>query len=113
VDGIPKDYTTAGIFMLVSGAMNIGIAFIWVISLIWICIGVLWVVPMLVGLLELITGLAMLRGLVKPTSPAVAIMGMVAAALMVNPVSVVMEALAFTWLKKPEVGTWLERGELP
>ncbi len=41
----------AGVCMLFSGGLNTLMSFVWVISLIWVCIGAFWLIPLLVAVM--------------------------------------------------------------
>lgn len=45
--------------MLVSGLFNAVVAFLWFITMIWVCVGVFWLVPMAIALAQVTAGIVL------------------------------------------------------
>jgi len=103
----PQDYKTAGIFMLISGILTTLASLGFILSLIWLCVGVFWILTLVVGILEIAIGAAVMGGTAKPNAKTISILGLVAALLCGNIVGLVLEILAMVNLGKPEVENYL------
>ncbi len=104
----PKEYKDAGAMLMFGGALNIITAGIWVLSLIWVCIGIMWLVPMAVGAWQAFVGWKMYSGEVQGTSKIAAIAGMVSAFFNLNPIAFVCGLLGMLNVDKPDAKAFLE-----
>ncbi|MFZ5475719.1 MAG: hypothetical protein ACOZNI_02995 [Myxococcota bacterium] len=107
----PKEYTEAGFLMIVSGVLNAITAFIWFLSLFWICIGFFWVIPGCVGLWQAYVGYQMQVGTPQGSAKMGAIAGLVSGVFNMNPIAIVCALLAMTKVGKPEVVGYLGGGQ--
>jgi hypothetical protein len=92
----PNDYKNAGIFMTIAGVLNAFTAFVWFISLVWVCVGVMWLIPMFVAFAEIGVGVMVLTG--KRVGQ-------------IKAIANVLEILATVHLGKPTVQEFLEAAE--
>ncbi len=104
----PNDYKNAGIANIIGGALNVMMALLWTLSLIWICIGLFWLVPAAMGAWQIMVGLKMYNGEPNSSAKNATIAGLVAGALNFNIMSIGAGIFAFMMLGKPEVAGYLE-----
>lgn len=105
---VPNDYKMAGLLNLIGGALNIMTASVWVLSLIWVCVGVLWIVPVLMGAWQAYVGFTMNTGTPTGQGKIAAIVGLVAGLFNFNPLTILLAIVVIVQLGKPEVAGWLE-----
>ena len=102
----PSEYTTAGIFMIISAAFTL----LWsllgvlglVLSLAGICCAPYYLLPIGLAIYEMISGIAAQSGRPQPSVKLGAIAGLVGAVLCCNIIGIVLEILALVFLSKPE-----------
>lgn len=104
----PADYKNAGICNLVAGIVNVGLAGIWVLSLIWVCVGLLWLVPMAIGAWQAWVGYQMMQEQRDPNARNAALVGMVVSVVNCNLIALACSVVGWVMLDKPEVKAWLE-----
>jgi hypothetical protein len=106
----PKEYTEAGFLMMVAGVLNAITAFIWFLSLFWLCVGFLWAIPGCIGLWQAYMGYQMNQGKLQGQAKTGAILGLVSGVFNVNPIAIIASALAMSKVGKPEVAGYLTGG---
>lgn len=109
--GPPQEYKLAGIFMLVSGIMNVLTSAALILTLIWICVGVIWVLPLAGGIFEIVIGAQIMSGKRTTNGKTASIIGLISAVLCFNIIGIVMEILALVWFGKPEVERYIATGQ--
>lgn len=116
---VPEAYKQAGMFMLISGIVHVLVGGLTVLTGLGACVGtyglccfcpVLGVVPLVVGINELITASRMQQGKWVANAKGVNLTGLVVAVVTMSMVNIVLEALAMSFLNKPEVVAFLEGG---
>jgi hypothetical protein len=88
--------------MIVSGALNAGLAIVWVLSLGWMCVGLLWIVPFAVAIGEALVGLLIVLGVPLRFGPAAAAIGVLNGALLFDAPAVMVQVLAMVFLNQDE-----------
>jgi hypothetical protein len=53
-------YRVSGAMMVISGLFNGLMSCLWVLSFIWVCVGVFWFIPMILALAEIVIGIVMI-----------------------------------------------------
>ena len=82
----------AGLMMVISGSLNAAVALLWVLSLIWVCVGLLWLIPLAAAIVEVVTGLCMMiLGRQGNWGGIVAVLSSSMAMTCFNPVSVLLD----------------------
>ncbi|MCA9569692.1 MAG: hypothetical protein KC656_17720 [Myxococcales bacterium] len=104
----PMEYQISGVLMVVSGLFNLMISGIYVLGLIWVCVGVLWLIPMFVALAEIAVGAMALAGVRVPGLQVVSIMGMISSMFMCNIWGAMFEGIAAVLQFQPKVRGYLE-----
>ncbi len=105
---VPSEYKTGGTLLLVSGAINLMTALVWVFSLIWVCVGIFWLVPAAAAAYQCFVGFQAMQGTPTQGGKMAAISGIVAGALNFNPLPLILAVVAMVNFNKPEVVDWLE-----
>jgi len=117
----PQDYKQAGLFMAISGGMQIMVGLVTALTGLMFCVSTygmccfcpfLGVIPIVLGAVELNVGLAMQGGRYVPSAKQTNLAGLVVAVVMLSALNVVLEALAMSYLNKPEVQAYLEQNAL-
>jgi len=103
----PSDYKTAGVLMLISGIANVLASLTWVFILIWICIGVFWLATLGAAIFEIVVAASVMQGRIHAQAKTASILGLVAAFLSANIISIVLEIIALVMLSKPEVSHYM------
>src|SRR5687767_2493634 len=98
----------AGLMNMIAGALNIMVGGLWVLSLIWVCIGIFWLVPLGLGVFQVMVGMAMNNGQPKDNAKMATMLGLLASLFNFNLIGLAVGAFAFMNLGKPEVAGWLE-----
>ncbi|MEM9195057.1 MAG: hypothetical protein AAGF12_38150 [Myxococcota bacterium] len=106
--GAPQDYKTLGIFMLISGIMNVLVSISFVLVFIWICVGVVWILPLAGGIFEIVVAAQIMGGKPQPNAKTAAIMGLISGVICFNVIGIVLEILALVQLGKPEVAQYAQ-----
>ena len=106
---VPAPYKTAGMVNLVCGAFSALTNLMWVLSLIWICIGVFWLLPAAAGGYQAWIGWQMYNGEPSPAAKNAAIAGMVGGLFGFNILTAAGSAFAFMQVGNDEVKGWLEQ----
>lgn len=105
----PQEYTTAGVLMIVSGATNVMLSMMLVLSTIWVCcIGVIWIPSLVIGVLEIATGAMMTSGRSRHDGSIAAMLGVLFSVVNFNVIGVCLEAVAIAMLYHPKSTAWLE-----
>lgn len=104
----PKEYKDGGLAILVSGVFNIMTAGIWILTLIWVCVGILWVIPLAIGCWQAFVGLQVYQGKPQPSAKMAAIAGIVAGVFNVNPIAILGGVLGMMNVGKEEAVAFLE-----
>ena len=105
---VPQDYKNAGVFMIISGALNMLTSIGIILALIWVCVGAAWFVTLGLGVVELVMGVALMSGERKHSAKSVATLGVVNSVLCCNIVGLILQALSVSFLSKPEVRAYLD-----
>ena len=113
----PQEYKQAGLFMLISGVMQIAVGLFAMLMGVSTCVGTyglccfcpfLGALPVGVGVYELTIATQMQSGRPVPHAPQVNLFSLVLSVLTLSAVTVILEALAMAALGKPEVKAFLE-----
>jgi hypothetical protein len=113
----PQEYKQAGLFMLISGVMQIAVGLFSVLMGFSACVGsyglccfcpFMGAIPIALGAYELTIATQMQAGRPVPHAPQVNLGSLVISVLMMSAVTVVLEALAMASLGKPEVKAFLD-----
>ncbi len=106
---VPAPYKTAGICNLISGALGVMFNLMWVLSLIWVCIGVFWLIPAAAHGYQAWIGWQMYNGEPSPAAKNAAIAGIVGGIFGFNIFSIGLSGFAFMQVGTDEVKGWLEQ----
>jgi hypothetical protein len=118
----PQEYKQAGLFMLISGVMQIAIGLFSVLMGLSACVGTyglccfcpfLGALPIGLGVYELTIASQMQAGRPVPHAPQVNLFSLVVGVLTLAAVPVILEALAMANLGKPEVKAFLDAHAVP
>ena len=104
---VPSQYRATGALMITSGALNLMVAAIWAISLIWVCCGVYWVVPMAFAVGEIVVGTLMAAGIRIRFGGIAAVVGAINGVLLFNVYAVTLQGVAFVLLLSQPVAEWI------
>jgi len=104
----PAAYKNAAMANMIGGGLTILFSFFWIISLIWICVGLLWVVPMAAGGYQLWIGMDMNKGEANPAAKNAAIAGLIGSVFTMNIISIAASAFAFMQVGDDEVAGGIE-----
>jgi hypothetical protein len=80
---------------------------IWILTLIWLCVGVIWVLPLAAAIFEIVVGVAVMNGQYKPNAKTISILGLISAICCINIIGIVLESLSLANHGKPEVANWM------
>lgn len=105
---VPAPYKTAGIVNVACGAFTLLTNLMWVLSLIWVCIGIFWLIPAAAGGYQAFIGWQMYQGQPSSAAKNAAIAGIVGALFGFNIFTVLGSAFAFMQVGNDEVKGWLE-----
>lgn len=104
----PKSYTDAGTLNIVSGALNVFVGGIWMLSLIlFFCVGLFWIIPVGIGIFQIVAGMAMNKGERHSAAGYIGMLGIVAGVFNMNPLSIGAALLALLKVREPEVAGYL------
>ena len=106
----PTEYKTAGTILLVGGILNILTAGVWILSFIWVCIGIMWIVPLAIGAWQAFVGYKAMNGEVQPSAKMAGIAGIVAGVFNLNPLAIAAGVVGMLNVDKPEAKAFLESG---
>jgi hypothetical protein len=113
----PADYKQAGLFMLISGIMNMMLFLTWSCLSLYILLATLGLgfccccYPFIflgVGGYEISTALKIQKGEPVAGAKNAAVVGLVGGVLGMSVISIIMEVMAMSYLGKPEVQEWLD-----
>ncbi len=105
--GPPNDYKMAGTYMLISGILTILASLVWILSLIWVCVGAFWFLTLAGGIFEVVVGTAVMNGRPHGSAKAAAIIGIICGFLTANWIGGALEVIALMNLNKPESQQYL------
>lgn len=108
-DPPPDDYKNAGLFMLISGVVNVIMSALLFIILILMCVGVFWLLPLGAAIFELVVGWEAYHRRFHRYAKLASIFGIIAAFFCANPIGIGCEIVALIALSKPDVAHWLQR----
>lgn len=103
----PMEYQISGMLMLISGLFNLVVSGIYVLALVWVCVGVLWFIPMLVAIGEIAVGAMVLAGVRVPGVQAMSVFGLINSILLCNIWGAVFEGVATILQFQPKVRGYL------
>ena len=109
----PSDYTSAGTFMLIGAIFTAIASCIWILYLIWVCVGAFWFLALGVAIWALVDGVRMASGTRVEHAKITCICALVAAVLCCNLIGIIMQVLALTNVMKPEVEAYMLGGDPP
>lgn len=106
---VPDAYKTAGLVNLIGGALNVMMSLVWVLSLIWVCIGIFWLVPLAASGYQAWIGWQMYNGEPQAAAKNASIAGIVGGLFCFNILSAACGAFAMMQVGNDEVAGWLEQ----
>lgn len=106
---VPAPYKTAGIVNLACGAFTVITNLLWVLSMIWVCIGVFWLIPAAAGGYQAWIGWQMYNGQPSPAAKNAAIAGIVGGLFGFNIITAIGSGFAMMQVGNDEVKGWLEQ----
>lgn len=106
---VPAPYKTAGLVNLICGGLTVMVNLMWVLSLIWICIGILWLIPAAAGGYQAYIGWQMYNGEPSPAAKNAAIAGIVGGVFGFNLISAAGSVFAMMQVGNDDVKGWLEQ----
>ncbi|MEZ4237519.1 MAG: hypothetical protein R3F59_15510 [Myxococcota bacterium] len=106
---VPAPYKTAGLVNLVCGGFGVMVNLMWVLAMIWVCVGILWLIPAAASGYQAYIGWQMYNGEPSPAAKNAAIAGIVAGVFGFNIVSLAGSAFAMMQVGNDEVKGWLEQ----
>lgn len=104
----PMNYQISGMLMLISGLFNLFISGIYVLGLVWLCIGVFWLIPMMMAVGEVIVGVLALAGVRVPGLQIVSALGVVNSLVLCNIWGAAFEGIAVVLQSQGDVKGYLE-----
>ncbi|MEZ4241393.1 MAG: hypothetical protein R3F59_35620 [Myxococcota bacterium] len=116
---VPESYKQAGLFMLISGVMNLMVGGVAVLMGLSTCVGTyglccfcpfIGVIPLGFGIHELMVASQMQQGRWIATAKGTNVAGLVIAVLTMSMINIVLEVLAMVQLGQPEAAKYLEEG---
>ena len=99
--------------MIICGGFNMLAAFLWILALGWMCMGLLWIFPLTLGVWEVVIGIAVRKGIPRPTVRIVSILGMLASLLTCNPLSIILEVVVLSLLTSKKMDGFLDGDSHP
>ena len=93
--------------MLASGAMNLLVAGIWFLSLVWLCIGVYWLIPMALAVGEMLVGALALAGIRMRFGRVAAVVGALNGLMLLNVYATTLQGVALALQLLAPVPEWL------
>jgi hypothetical protein len=116
---VPEAYKQAGLFMLISGIVNLMVGGLTVLTGLGACVGTyglccfcpfIGVVPLAVGIHELVVASQMQQGRWVGNARGTNLTSLVVGVVTMSMLNIVLEALAMAQLNQPEVVAFLEQG---
>lgn len=104
---VPDKFKTAGLLNIAGGVLTILASLMWILSLIWVCVGVVWFVPLAAAGFQLYIGVQQQSGKPTPQGKIAAIVGIVSALCCFNFFGVAISVGAFVMSGGPEVDEFL------
>ena len=105
----PQPYKTAGLMNLIGGVFTLMTSLMWVLSFIWVCIGVFWFVTAAMGAWQAFIGWQMYNGQVSPQAKMSTMVGIGGGLLSFNIFAIGASVFGFMQLGDDEVVGWLEQ----
>lgn len=115
----PNEYTQAGLFMLISGILNIMFGLFLALYGVLMCCAtygicflcpLFGIIPLCVGIYEITVGVKVQKGECVPNVKTAALIGLVTGCICFNVISIIMEVLAVVNLGKDESIEYIESG---
>ncbi len=104
----PMEYQISGMLMVVPGLSTVIIPSIYVLGLVWICVGFLWFIPMFVAFAEIVVGAMVVAGVRVPGIQVMPILGLVNSIFLCNIWAALFEGVAAVLQFQPSVRGYLE-----
>jgi hypothetical protein len=104
----PMEYQVSGMLMLISGLFNLMISGLYVLGLVWFCVGLLWFIPMFVAIGEIAVGAMVIAGVRVPGVQVMSVFGLVSSVFLCNIWGAVFEGVATVLQFQPRVRGFLE-----
>lgn len=103
----PKSYKDAGLMHLIAGILNVITAGVWILTWIWLCVGILWFIPLGLAFWQIWVGYEMQAGRRNAAAGNMGLVGLLTSIFNFNVFAIALSAFAMMKAKEPEVAGYL------